>query len=152
MAENTAASSIGKMAVSCGDLHQIGHIRSGLFSSMGNYKIETVYLRFYYCIERFRYRPDLLEKISRVIYHFFWMDKKKWNDSFAKRDRNIGRWIFSRCFLRKKNEQILHTRCSYFIRTRETQHRWSHERNNRKIQSATQRILFLISLPLTVLL
>jgi hypothetical protein len=71
MAENTAASSIGKIPTSCGDLHQIGHKKSGLFSIMGNYKIETVYLRFYYCIERFRYRPDLLEKHFRVIYHFF---------------------------------------------------------------------------------
>jgi hypothetical protein len=45
-AESTAASSIGKMPGSCGDLQQIGHKRSGLFSIMERNKIVNVYCDF----------------------------------------------------------------------------------------------------------
>lgn len=44
--ESTAASSIGKIPVSCGDLHQIGHKKSGLYSVMGSKQVENVYCDF----------------------------------------------------------------------------------------------------------
>ncbi|XP_046637796.1 uncharacterized protein LOC124316109 [Daphnia pulicaria] len=43
---STAASSIGRMPGSCGDLQQIGHKKSGLFSIMESNKIVNVYCDF----------------------------------------------------------------------------------------------------------
>ena len=43
---STAPSSIGKIPASCGDLQQIGHKKSGLYSVMGSNKIQTVYCDF----------------------------------------------------------------------------------------------------------
>ncbi|XP_046447850.1 uncharacterized protein LOC124196719 isoform X2 [Daphnia pulex] len=46
LTKSTAASSIGKIPVSCGDLHQIGHKKSGLYSVMGSKQVENVYCDF----------------------------------------------------------------------------------------------------------
>jgi hypothetical protein len=46
LAESAAASSIGKMPGSCGDLQRIGHNKSGLFSIMESNKIVNVYCDF----------------------------------------------------------------------------------------------------------
>jgi hypothetical protein len=46
LVESTAASSIGKIPGSCGDLQQIGHKKSGLFSIVESNKIVNVYCDF----------------------------------------------------------------------------------------------------------
>ncbi|XP_046637023.1 uncharacterized protein LOC124315387 isoform X4 [Daphnia pulicaria] len=46
LTKSTAASSIGKMPGSCGDLQRIGHNKSGLFSIMDSNKIVNVYCDF----------------------------------------------------------------------------------------------------------
>lgn len=44
--ESMSPSSIGKMPTSCVDLKQIGHVKSGLYSVMGNNSVQNVYCDF----------------------------------------------------------------------------------------------------------
>lgn len=43
---STSAKSIGRIPSSCEDLQLIGHMKSGLYSIMGNKSIETAYCDF----------------------------------------------------------------------------------------------------------